>query len=201
MKQALSGAYGDIPERYRGILSTALAANDDERRIVETLLLVARYEAGEDSNVRERVACGELVGGIVSELQPVAEIKGAELRADVGTQSLVALGDPHEIRRAIVNLVANALDATPRGGRVVVRCDGGGERITITVEDDGYGVPPERRDALFQRFGGGQLRGGTGLGLYIVRRIAEKHGGRVAYAPREPRGSVFTMTLPAVRDY
>jgi signal transduction histidine kinase len=113
---------------------------------------------------------------------------------------LVTLGDPHEIRRAIVNLVANALDATPRGGHIVVRC-GGGERITITVEDDGYGVPPERRDALFQRFGGGQLRGGTGLGLYIVRRIVEKHAGSIAYEPREPHGSTFTMTLPAVQDY
>ena len=200
MNQALAGAYGDLPERYRGILSTTLAANDDERRIVETLLLVARYEAGEDSTVRERVACGELVTGIVTEFQPVAEIKGVELSAEVATRSLVTLGDPHEIRRAIVNLVANALDATPRGGHIVVRC-GGGERITITVEDDGYGVPPERRDALFQRFGGGQLRGGTGLGLYIVRRIVEKHAGSIAYEPREPHGSTFTMTLPAVQDY
>jgi signal transduction histidine kinase len=200
MNQALSGAYGELPERYRNILSTTLAANDDERRIVETLLLVARYEAGEASTVRERIICGDLVNSIVDELQPVAEIKGVELRADGAGTQLVALGDPHEIRRAIVNLVANALDATPRGGHVIGHCSCTPERISIAVEDDGYGVPEERREGLFQRFGSGQVGGGTGLGLYIVRRIVEKHGGTVEYAPREPRGSTFTMTLPLLQD-
>jgi signal transduction histidine kinase len=199
MNQALSGAYGDLPKRYRGILSTTLAANDDERRIVETLLLVARYEAGESSTVHERIACGELVTSIVDEFRPVAEIKGIELRADVAGRALITVGDPHEIRRAIINLLANALDATPRDGHVVVRCSAGAS-ITIAVEDDGYGVPQERREGLFQRFGGGHFRGGTGLGLYIVRRIIEKHGGTVTYAPREPRGSTFTITLQRLQD-
>ncbi|MBV8344549.1 MAG: HAMP domain-containing histidine kinase [Candidatus Eremiobacteraeota bacterium] len=198
MNQALSGAYGELPERYRGILGTALAANDDERRIVETLLLVARYEAGESSTVREPVPCADLVTGVIDEFRPVSEIKGVDLRADVRPHSLVTLGDPHEIRRAVINLVANALDATPRDGHVVVGCSADQRSLTITVADDGYGVAPEHRASLFERFGGGHFRGGTGLGLYIVRRIIEKHGGSVAYAPREPHGSVFTITLPAM---
>ena len=200
MNQALSGAYGELPEGYREILKTALAANDDQRRIVETLLLVARYEAGEASTVRERVNAADLVVRIVAELRPVAEIKGVELQADVPSNQLPALGDPHEIRRAIANLVANAIDATPRGGHVAVRDYASNQFVAIVVEDDGYGVPPELREGLFQRFGAGHPGAGTGLGLYIVRRIAEKHGGSVTYAPREPRGSTFTLMLPMASE-
>jgi signal transduction histidine kinase len=200
MTQALSGAYGSLPDNYRGILSTTLAANDDQRRIVETLLLVARYEAGEESTVRENIDCEHLVSRIVAELQPVAETKGIELGEDSPPQALVVQGDPHELRRAIANLVANAIDATPRGGHVTMRCYASGESIAIGVEDDGYGVPEERRTSLFQRFAGGHPGSGTGLGLYIVRRIAEKHGGTVAYASRSPRGSVFTLTLPRAAE-
>jgi signal transduction histidine kinase len=197
MTQALSGAYGDLPERYRGILSTALAANSDERRIVETLLLVARYEAGESSTVRERIACADLVARVTEELRPVAEVKGVELHADLTSDPLPCVGDPHEIRRAVANLLANAIDATPRNGHIVARGYREGDKIAIAVEDDGYGVPEARRAELFQRFGGGHPGSGTGLGLYIVRRIAEKYGGEVRYAPREPQGSTFTLIFPA----
>jgi signal transduction histidine kinase len=200
MNQALSGAYGELPEAYREILRTTLAANDDQRRMVETLLLVARYESGEASTAREPVDCSELLTGITAELRPVTDMKGIELRVDVPGTPLWAIGDPHEIRRAVVNLLANAIDATPRAGHVTARAAREGNFIGMTVEDDGYGVAPEQRKSLFQRFGGGYHGAGTGLGLYIVRRIAEKHGGTVEYEPREPRGSTFTMTLPALQS-
>lgn len=196
MSQALSGAYGELPQAYREILGTAIAANDDERRIVETLLLVARYEAGEASTLRVLVDSGQLVERVVAELRPIAELRGIDLQGRPPPHALLVRGDPHELRRAIANLIANAIDATPRGGHIVVRCEASDKAITISVEDDGYGVPEERRDALFARFGGGSPGSGSGLGLYIVRRIAEKHGGAVEYAARTPRGSTFTMTLP-----
>jgi signal transduction histidine kinase len=196
MKQALSGAYGELPEKYLPILRTSLVSNDDERRIVETLLLVARYEAGEESTLREPVACDAVVAQVASELQPVAQSKSVTLEAVVEDRPLWVMGDPGEIRRALVNLVANALEATPDGGSVVVRASRAGASVVVAVEDSGYGVAPERRETLFQRFGGARAGAGTGLGLYIVRRIVEKHGGSVTYAPRAPQGSIFTMALP-----
>ncbi|MBV8116559.1 MAG: HAMP domain-containing histidine kinase, partial [Candidatus Eremiobacteraeota bacterium] len=196
-KQALAGAYGDLPMRYTEVLRATLSANEEERRIVESLLLVARYEAGEESNLREPVALKSLVGGAVEELKPVAESNGVTLQSEVDSDALRTVGDPHEIRRAVLNLIANAITATPQGGTISIRGGTSKSNVTVSVEDDGYGVPEDLRPALFTRFGSARPGGGTGLGLYIVRRIAEKHNGAITYLPREPRGSIFTLILPA----
>lgn len=197
MKQALAGAYGELPSRYAAILRATLAANEDERRIVESLLLIARYEAGEESNLRETVALGVLVTSAVEELRPLAETKHVQLANDLAATGVSTIGDPHELRRAVVNLLANAIEATPEGGTIRVRGERSDGTVAVAIEDDGYGVPAELRPELFTRFGRTRSGGGSGLGLYIVRRIVEKHGGTVTFAAREPRGSTFTIRLPS----
>ncbi|MDX6768720.1 MAG: HAMP domain-containing sensor histidine kinase, partial [Elusimicrobiota bacterium] len=111
-----------------------------------------------------------------------------------------AWGDPDRVRQILDNLVGNALRHAPAGGTVTVRCSGGA-RARAAVCDDGPGVPPERRERLFQRFArlSEPARGGpgTGLGLYIGRRLAEASGGTLEHAPGPGgRGAVFTLTLP-----
>lgn len=198
MQQAIDGKYGQLPEQYRTILKTTLASNQDVRRLVDTLLLVARFESGETSSRLEPVHLDSEVCRVLEELKPIAEVKGVTLRSD-GDDATVD-GDDIELRRAITNLTANAIEATPKSGTVAVHVSRTGGEVRVAVEDDGYGIPPERRAQLFERFGSVDrpAGAGSGLGLYIVRLIAQKYGGTVTYSPRDPRGSIFTIALPAV---
>ncbi|HEY8321630.1 MAG TPA: HAMP domain-containing sensor histidine kinase [Candidatus Baltobacteraceae bacterium] len=197
LEQAQAGAYGELPERYREVVATALASNDEMRRLVETLLVVARYEAGEASSVRVRVDLRELGLDVTRELDAMARSREVALTCDAPKAAAV-MGDPGELRRALVNLVANALEATPAGGRVTVRVEAAGGTARASVTDDGFGVDESVRPQLFSRFASASRRpgAGTGLGLSIVRRIARAHGGDATYGPNAPRGSIFTIVLP-----
>jgi len=199
MQQALDGKYGALPEQYREIVRRSIESNSELRRLAETLLIVAKYESGEQSTERGPVKLGTLARSVVDELDPLWQSKGIRLRVG-DDESAIAAGDAGEIRRAVMNLVANAVSWTPEGGTIAVRVRSDGATVSVSVEDDGYGVPPGERETLFARLPSRPATrsgSGSGLGLYIVRRIAENHGGGVMYRPREPQGSEFSLTLPA----
>lgn len=197
MQQALDGKYGPLPEPYRDLLRRAIQSNEELRRLAETLLIVARYESGDRSTSRAPVRIGALVRAIVNELEPLWHAKSIKMRVVEDASALVS-GDEAELRRAVMNLVANAIAWTPEDGTITAEVSVTEDRVNIDVADDGYGVPPEERASLFERSKTpGRAGAGSGLGLYIVRRIAESHGGSVSFRPRDPRGSEFSVELPA----
>lgn len=198
MQQALDGRYGTLPEAYREILARSIASNEELNRLAETLLLVARYESGEQSTTREPVDIAKMSRNVIADLKPLTDSK--EIHVDdsgIAAEALYALADEAEMRRALTNLIANAVTWTPHGGHVTVSAAAENSHVSIRIQDDGYGVAPRVRHMLFQRFIGGAREGtGSGLGLYIVRRIAEGHRGSVTYQAGSPRGSIFTFELP-----
>lgn len=195
LRQAADGSYGPLPERYAAVLRDSLVAIDDLQRLADTLLLVARFESGERRAERERVDLDGLVAEVGSEMHAMAEGRGVTLSVFSGNGATTR-GSRGDLRRAVANLVANAVQHTPAGGSVELRVVPLANAVEVRVIDDGYGVDPPLRPALFQRFASASAGSGTGLGLYIVRRIAEESGGAVRYEARTPRGSVFAITLP-----
>jgi signal transduction histidine kinase len=110
---------------------------------------------------------------------------------------VVAELDPGQLQQVLYNLLFNALDAQPTGGRIAVSVAGEDDRVVLRVEDEGPGLPARVRDRLFEPFVSTK-DAGMGLGLSICRRIVESHGGEIAAADRPGGGTVFTVRLPAV---
>jgi signal transduction histidine kinase len=112
-------------------------------------------------------------------------------------------GAPDELHRLAVNLIGNAVSHTPPGTSVHASVRRDGAAVTLTVEDNGPGVPPDLRDRIFDRFvrgdGDAGARSGSGLGLAIVKAVADSHGGSVHLESPADGGARFVVTLPGSR--
>jgi signal transduction histidine kinase len=145
----------------------------------------------------------ELAERVAAGVQARAELQGVAVRVEPATGPTVASADPNQLRQVLFNLLFNALDAQPQGGRIGVRvgihpaADGSPE-LLVAVEDGGPGLPADLGDRVFEPFVSTKETG-LGLGLSICRRIAETHGGGLTAAPAAAGGTVFTLRLPVVR--
>ncbi|HEX3317998.1 MAG TPA: HAMP domain-containing sensor histidine kinase [Solirubrobacteraceae bacterium] len=178
----------------RETAESALRSTKRMRRLVADLLLLARADAGRVS-AREPTDLASVVMDAAAELEPIAE--GHEITVEA--EPAVVSGARDELLRMASNLIANAIRHTPPGTEVragVGLRDGG---VELAVTDDGPGVPPDLAPHVFERFvrGGGDRAGSSGLGLAIVRAVAEAHGGTVVLETPEGGGARFVVRLPA----
>ncbi|WP_189100732.1 sensor histidine kinase [Deinococcus knuensis] len=193
MQGALRGAYGPLPDAYRETLGNGLEANAALLALAEKLLLVTKYESGETDDQTSDVNLRTLVQGVLEDLRPRVEASRLNVERQLGAARVQ--GRRHDLRRAVQNLLENAVKFSPPDGTLRVTLTHVDGEVTLTVQDDGPGVPLSREGQLFQRFRSGGAGGGTGLGLYLTRRIAEGHGGSVRYVRAQQR-SLFILTLP-----
>lgn len=143
--------------------------------------------------------------GVVREILQIAQQEAQLKRQTVTLQMPIdecwVLGDHMQLFQAAQNLVGNALKYTPDEGTVTIRANAIDGEFWFEVEDDGYGIPQEKRERLFERFYRAQSPGtehikGTGLGLYLVKTVAERHRGHVWYQNAPERGSIFGFRVP-----
>jgi two-component system, NtrC family, sensor kinase len=142
------------------------------------------------------------VGDIVREALDIAKYykggKNRRIRIDVPDDLPPVFGVRDQLVQVVFNLVLNAIDATGKGGEIVVSAATEGDRLVLAVRDDGAGIPDELRDRLFRPYFTTKKHG-TGLGLFVIRKIVEEHGGTVAVASEPGRGSAFRVELPCTK--
>jgi two-component system, OmpR family, sensor kinase len=187
---------GDQGETAR----SALRSSRRMRRLVADLLLLARADAKRATPHQPTDVATVLVEA-AAELGPVSE--GHELSVQTGASGdAVVQGARDELHRLALNLMENAIRHTPPGTHVRAAVDARDGEVLLTVEDDGPGVPDDLREAVFEPFrqAPGSTSGhspGVGVGLTLVRRFAELHGGRAWVEPREGGGASFRVFLPS----
>lgn len=163
--------------------------------IIRQLLDFARRPAGK----RQRQPLGPVVASVVRMLEPTARGARVELSIEENGEAPAPVIDRSQIEQVLINLVMNAVQAQPDGGRVQVGVAAApdGRGVQLTVADTGPGMDPEQIASIFEPFYTTKSAGqGTGLGLPIVEGIVEEHGGTITVASQPGRGTTFTVVLP-----
>jgi signal transduction histidine kinase len=194
---ALADPHAD-PEDLRHTIVVVKRASDRMARLVDDLLALARRQ--EPTFEHELVDLGAAVAEASDDFVVPAAARDIVLDRAIGPGVIVS-GDRDALKRAVANLLENAVRLTPPGSRIRLATGSEGDRAWIAVADEGPGISPEDQPHVFDRFwradkARSRSDGGTGLGLAIVRQIAESHGGEVRLQSKVGVGSSFVIWLP-----
>ncbi len=179
----------------------------DQGQLIDDLLDVSRIQAGKVSLELREMDLTECITAVLDSVRGLAENKSLKIQSEFAPSACRIMADKGRMQQVFRNLFTNAIKFTPPGGRINVRSSQHREpdRFEIQVEDTGRGIKPEFLPLLFGRFtqedsSTQRMFGGLGLGLSIVKSLAEMHGGTVtAASPGEDKGAVFTVTLPCAK--
>ncbi len=199
----LEGSYRDreITHRFLQII------NEETNRLVRLVMSLeeSAHAGGTPAVLRTRGRLEPVVEAALAMFRPVAANKGVELQLELGEGLPWLSLDFDLVKRALVNLIDNAIRFTGlRGkGKVQVRTGFEGREVLVVVQDDGVGITAEDLPHIFERFyrtmdGPGAELGGTGLGLSVALEIVEAHGGRIEVESAPAEGATFTVRLPVV---
>jgi two-component system, sensor histidine kinase and response regulator len=210
-------AFCQISPEMKEAIAVMIRSNQNLLQMTNTLLEVHRYDAGQKALVASPCNLWRIADEVIQELTPLAEEKHLGLQANFSMPASdevgIVMGDRLELRRVLTNLIGNAIKFTEKGTievRITIVSDaplsdelslnpGASPEswVNIEVEDTGAGVELEDQPYLFERFRPGKhRRSGSGLGLYLSRRIVEAHQGKIGVASTPGQGSKFTVQLP-----
>ena len=184
----------------------ALRADRNVHRLeefAEDLLEMARIEHGAVLLERVEIDACALVREVVEDHRVFAQAREQSLELECGDEAGTISADVSRLRRAIGNLVDNAIKFAPERSPIVVRASRGSEGFSVSVTDRGPGVDVDERERIFERFSRGRrsaTTSGAGLGLSIARSLAELHGGSIRYEEARGGGATFVLSVPAALE-
>ena len=196
----LEGAKND-PELSTRFLQTIEKHTDRLTYLIEDLLTISRLESGGEVMNLQQLDLRDVVGRVLDDLQSRAAEKQITVENAV-PEKLSACADADRLQQVLFNLIENGIKYGRDNGRVIIGArDGTGEKVEVSVKDDGPGIPEEFRERVFERFyrvdrARSRETGGTGLGLAIVKHIVQAHGGEVWVKSELGDGATFFFTLP-----
>ncbi|MGI8712913.1 MAG: hybrid sensor histidine kinase/response regulator [Solirubrobacteraceae bacterium] len=193
-----------LSARQREFVEIIQRSTDRLVEMVDDLLDVARIEADEVELDRRPIDLGEAVREIAELMGTRIAAKDQTLGVYVAPTLPLALADPGRIRQVIGNLLTNAHQYTPAGGRIHIGLEADRARVRLVVADSGVGMTTEETERVFDRFyrapGGAASGSGTGPGLSIVRSLVDLHDGAIEVGSRPGHGTVFHVLLPAATE-
>jgi len=191
-----TGVLGEVPDNLKPALSIAAKNGQRLATLIDDLLDLQKMEAGEMEFRFETVNANELVNEAVESTAGYAEKLGVHVTTILPAQELMMRGDHARLIQVMNNLLSNALKFSNEGGSVQVQVAANGDRVRISVQDEGVGIPENASDRVFGKFSqvdSSDIRkvGGTGLGLNITKQIVERHDGMIDYESEKGVGTTF----------
>src|SRR5256714_7701394 len=188
-------------DQARALLEMIATQSERLAQITEEVLLARRLDRGEVTVERDRVDVAELARGTIDAMQPHL---GVDVTLDA-PEAACAMGDRDRIQQILINLLDNAGKYSPEGGTISVSVGDDDGHVRLAVTDRGVGIAPTEQQAIFEKFYRvdphlTQTPGGTGLGLYICRELAERMDGKIAVESESGHGSTFVLELPRSRE-
>jgi histidine kinase len=202
IKGSMEGLIDGVLPANEGTFHGIYREADRLQRLVSDLQELSQVEAGAFELHLQPIDVIDLVEATVKRLELQFVDKGVFLESDVPIDLPPVRADHDRISQVMLNLVGNALQYTPSGGRVRITAIRNQDEIYISITDTGIGIPPEHVQHLFTRFyrvdkSRSRVGGGSGIGLTIAKHLVEAHGGRIWFeSPGSGKGSTFAFTLP-----
>ena len=189
-------------DRIQKIAERIIPTIGTMRRLLDDLVDMGAIEAGKLSFNPESVAVTDILKEVYETCHPAAHESGLEVKLELCCSTLRVQADPKRIMQVLSNLVGNAVKFTPPGGTVTLRADLEDSLVRFAVCDTGPGIAEADLSTLFEPYSivEHRARTGSGLGLYIAKRIVTEHGGRLWAASEVGKGSAFYFTLPRAQD-